>query len=79
MDVNVGGLQHLGHQGRELVKVDLSISISIQVLEYLVNGGLIFGVLGEGAAETASSDSPRPPPGPHPSGLSGGGPGVSIQ
>lgn len=61
----MGGLQHLGHQGRELIKVDLPISISIQLLEYLVNGGLIFGVLGEGAAETASSDSPRPPsPGP---------------
>lgn len=44
----MGSHQHLGQQGHEFIKGDLSISISIQVLEYLVNGGLIFGVLGEG-------------------------------
>lgn len=62
-----------------MAKVDLIISIIIQLLEYLLNDVLFFGVLGKRAAETASSDSPRAPPGPHPLGLSGGGPGVLIQ
>lgn len=79
MDVNVGRLQHLSHQGHELVEVHLSISIRIQLLEDLVNGGLIFGVLGEGTAETMSSDSARPFSRPlAPRGSAEGGPGILM-
>lgn len=48
VDIVMGSHQHPGHQDHEFIKGDLSISISIQFLEYFVNGGLIFGVLGEG-------------------------------
>lgn len=48
VDILMGSHQHPGHQDHEFIEGDLSISISIQFLEYFVNGGLIFGVLGEG-------------------------------
>lgn len=44
----MGSLQHTGHQGYEFTERHLSVFISIQTLEYSVNGGLIFGILGEG-------------------------------
>lgn len=53
----MGGHQHPGHQDYEFIKGDLSVSISIQFLEYFVNGGLIFGVLGEGGQQTQGAQT----------------------
>lgn len=47
VDILVGSLQHLAHQDYEFIKGDLAIFIGIQILEYLVNGSFIFGILGE--------------------------------
>ena len=60
MDIVVGRLQHPGHQDYEFLKADLSIFIGIQLLEYLVNGRLILGVLGEKKAGVVSSTFFRP-------------------
>lgn len=60
VDSLMGSLQHPGHQDYEFLKGDLSIFISIQLLEYFVNGRLVFGVLGEGKAGTVSSPLSRP-------------------
>ena len=59
VDIVVGCLQHPGHQDYELLKADLFIFIGIQILEYFVNGRLIFGVLlerglGSGRASTTA-------------------------
>lgn len=65
----MGSYQHISHQDHEFFKADLFVLIGIQVLEYFVNGTLIFGVLGEGEA----SERPlSPAPGPHPLGLHSG-------
>lgn len=48
VDILVGSNQHTGQEGHEFGEADHSIFISIQLLEYFVNGSLIFGVL-EGA------------------------------
>lgn len=74
MDIFVGRLQHPGHQDYEFLKADLSIFIGIQLLEYLVNGRLIFGVLGEKKAGVVSSTFLQAS---HPSELSSGQPGKS--
>ena len=60
MDIVVGCLQHPGHQDYELLKADLFIFIGIQILEYFVNGRLIFGVLGKEKAGAVSCPFFRP-------------------
>ena len=50
----MGCFQHPGHQDYEFLKADGSVFIGIQVLEYFVNGRLIFGVLGEEKAGSVS-------------------------
>lgn len=60
MDIYVGCFQHPGHQDYEFLKADGSVFIGIQVLEYFVNGRLIFGVLGEEKAGSVSSPFFRP-------------------
>lgn len=59
MDVLVGGLQHPGHQREEFSERDLSIPVSVQVLEYFVNDALVFGILEGDSGDGELGRSPR--------------------